>query len=126
MKIIALVAIALLTGCASNINTVGARWFVPAQPEALIDQPIAAKAPEQVVTHEKPVEVDALAAIHVELPLEDVAALDALRANDAEKTPHVGGDHVAQALPFDCVVPFAIGICAVAPVSPVADEEQEP
>lgn len=99
-------AIALLAGCTSAPTIhfaaapapIGARFIVPEQQEA---------APEPA---------DPLAAIHVELPEGDVATLESMRTVDEGRGVHVNGDHIAEALPFECQIPFAIGICAVAPV----------
>jgi hypothetical protein len=110
-SITAIIVVSLLTGCAGSARVArapsatprpaiaAARWFVPAAPE-----------PATFGAEETP-------DLHVDLPADDVARLDALLAVDSEQSPHVGGEHLVRALPFDCVQPFAIGICAVAPVS---------
>jgi hypothetical protein len=108
-------AIAALTGCASSTTRVVAR--APSAPTIETKPAIVMLAiPEQ------PEEVaPASSELHVDLSAEVVAMLDTLRSNEVE-SPHVGGEHVARALPFDCTVPFSIGICAVQPASPIPSD----
>jgi hypothetical protein len=55
-----------------------------------------------------------------------IAVLDALRGSDSDKGAHLSAEHVTRALPFDCVQPFTIGICAVPPASPAETDGDAP